>query len=672
MKPLFHPFTIQRFRATQNYPGDVWPRTFKALAANRAAADEVWFSTGIGFPSLDWHRAHAARLAAAADDLRSVGILPSIEIQAIIGHGDSITRYRDDFAGKTWRGWTGPDGNEAAFCSCPTDPELIRYFEEVGRLYAAWHPASLWFDDDIAIRSRAPGGFWRNSMTFPGCFCDRCLAAFSRRDGREWTRQALAEALDKPQSFELYDRWADFCFDGLANPVGAIAKAVCEVSPETVLGYQHGGVRRCRGGQMKIFNRLREISGHDVRSRPGGGAYLDHDPHVIVEKTYDEGTQMRHLGMPDAIESFCPEIESCPRTFGCKTARGLVLESFLALSQGMNAISYFIADGELEAPEWYGEGLFAPIAAARPFLENYARTNAGAFPAGVALPMVGRNSASFQYAGIPLCAAQGLHTGSILTAQTIAFMDDAEIAAALGDGLILDGAAAAALVARGFADALAGLKAEPFDGTVREYFTDDPLVAGLEGCCHAAGRDVSYRFSFADPSARVRVLSRVLDGAGQALGDSTCLVERADGSRFALLGLDGFNIASVSSRRLLQIGRVADWASRGKLPCRTENPALAILFPRVDADGTFRSVVVVNPRMDTLRGARLRIRGVPAKATHLIWRDMDACCERLDMAIVVDSAEAVPLQRDGADALVEIPDLSPWGAGYFLVDQLVS
>ncbi|MBQ6985691.1 MAG: hypothetical protein IJQ25_01740, partial [Oscillibacter sp.] len=223
------------------------------------------------------------------------------------------------------------------------------------------------------------------------------------------------------------------------------------------------------------------------------------------------------------------------------------------------------------------------------------------------------------------------------------------------------------LVARGFADALAGLKAEPFDGTVREYFTDDPLVAGLEGCCHAAGREVSYRFSFADSSARVRVLSRVLDGAGQALGDSTCLVERADGSRFALLGLDGFNIASVSSRRLLQLGRVADWASRGKLPCRTETPALAILFPRVESDGRFRSVVVVNPRMDTLRGARLRIRGVPADISHLVWRDMDACCERPAPAVSVDAAEAVTIRRDGADALVEIPDLSPWGAGYFLV-----
>ncbi len=107
------PFMIQRFRATQNTRQEVWAETFKALADNREAADEVWFSTGIGFPKMDWHRVHSARLAAAAEDLRSVDILPSLEIQAIIGHGDSITRYRDDMSGKTWRGWAGHNGIES-------------------------------------------------------------------------------------------------------------------------------------------------------------------------------------------------------------------------------------------------------------------------------------------------------------------------------------------------------------------------------------------------------------------------------------------------------------------------------------------------------------------------------------------------------------------------------
>ena len=39
------PFMIQRFRATQNTRPEVWAETFKALADNRGAADEVWFST---------------------------------------------------------------------------------------------------------------------------------------------------------------------------------------------------------------------------------------------------------------------------------------------------------------------------------------------------------------------------------------------------------------------------------------------------------------------------------------------------------------------------------------------------------------------------------------------------------------------------------------------------
>ena len=659
MKAIAYPFTIQRFRAAQNYAGDVWPRTFKALAANRAAADEVWFSTGIGFPRLGWHREHSARLAAAAGDLRSAGILPSVEIQAVLGHGDSITRYRDDISGKTWRGWTGPDGAEAEACSCPTDPALLAYFQEVARIYAAWRPASLWFDDDIAIRSRAPGIVWPDASRLPGCWCDRCIAGFSRREGRGWTRESLAVALRTPGSFEVFDRWADYCFDNLADLVGAIGKAVCEVSPETVLGYQHGCVYRGRDSQLKIYRRLREVSGHGVRSRPGGGAYLDHDPRQIVEKTYDEGAQMSALGMPDFIEAACPEIESCPRTFSCKTARGVVLESFLALSQGMNSLSYFIADGEFEDPEWYGDALFAPIAAARPFLEEYARLSEGALPAGATLPQFGRDTCSFQHSGIPLLAAPGRRDCAILTDAALAAMDDAEVAEALKGDLLLDGKAAAALAGRGFSEDLAGMAASPFDGTVREYFTDDPLVAGLRGCAHAAGAGVSFRLAFSDTSAKVRVLSEVLDGDGRRLGDSTCLVERADGSRFAVLGLGGFELSAASSRRLVQTCRVADWVARGRLPCLLDTPALAALFARVDPDGTFRSAVVVNPRIDTLGGARLRLRGVPTGTDRLVWRDMDLC--RADPG----ARTSVAVVRDGADAIVEIPFLAPWGAGYF-------
>ncbi len=658
------PFMIQRFRATQNTRPEVWAETFKALADNRGAADEVWFSTGIGFPKMDWHRAHSARLAAAAEDLRSVGILPSLEIQAIIGHGDAITRYRDDMSGKTWRGWTGHNGIEAEQCSCPRDPALVEYFKEVGRIYAAWHPASLWFDDDVAIRSRAPGLVWPQASRFPGCWCDRCLADFSARDGRVWSREALAAALSEDRA--LFDRWIDFCFDSLVELVGAVAGEVHAVSPETVFGYQHGGVYRGRGRQQRFFRRLADVSGRKVRSRPGGGAYFDHDPWTVIEKAYVEAQQMRAIAPAGCIETFCPEIESCPRDFGCKTATGLLVESFAALAQGMDTLSYFIADGELEPPSWYGEALFAPLAHARNFLQTYVADNEGTLPVGLDMPFSSPPTRYFPKTALPLCAGLVHATGAILTESALDELADNEIADYLRGGVLLDGRTAKALCDRGFSASLAGLTAEPFDGTVREYFTDDPLNKGLEGGCHVGGRNGSFRLAFSDSTAKVRVLARILDWEGRSLGDGTCLVERADGSRFAILDLDGYEASALSARRLLQIGRVADSVSGGRLPCMLETPALLIVFPRGKADGSLRSVAVINPGIHPLAaGVTLRLRGVPRDANCVAWRAMTE--EYMTFADArVDSL--LQLEHDGADGIVQLSELAPWGCGYLLVE----
>ena len=654
------PFTIQRFRATQNTSTEVWRRTFDALESNRAAADEVWFSTGIGFPPMDWHREHSARLASAAEDLRRIGILPSLEIQAVIGHGDTVTRYRDDTSAKTWRGWTGPDGREAEACGCPRDPALARYFAEVGRIYAAWRPASLWFDDDIAIRSRAPGVGWPDASRFPGCWCDRCIADFSARDGQSWTRETLSAAIGGDRA--LFSRWATFCFDSLADLVGAIAAAIHEISPETVFGYQHGYVPYGRDGQLVLFRRLHEISGRKVRSRPGGGAYLDHDPWPIIEKAYEEARQMRAIGMPDFVESYCPEIESCPRSFGCKTAQGLLLESFMSLSQGMDALSYFIADGELEDPSWYGEALFAPIAHNRQYLEDYVRDNEGAVPSGLDLPF-SSPPFRFPYTGVPLCAGKGLATGTLLTGEALAELADGEVAEILKGNVLLDGATADALCKRGFSDALAGLSLRCFDATVREYFTDDSVNGGLSGCCNVGGPFASYGLSFSDRSAHVRVAARILDGAGNRLGDGTCLVERADGSRFAILGVDGYNAQALSSRRIVQLGGVADFVAGGRLSCRLETPALIVVQPRVEADGRLRSVAVANPRIDTLHeGTRLRLRGVPEGTSYVAWYSPELFFPG------ARGASLLQLDRDGPDAWVELPELPPMGYGYLCVE----
>ncbi len=85
------PLMMMRLRGPHTADDAQWAKTSKALKDNRAACDEVWFSTGVGFPKMEWHEAHVKRLARYAEQLRGVGIVPSLQFQATLGHSDGIT-----------------------------------------------------------------------------------------------------------------------------------------------------------------------------------------------------------------------------------------------------------------------------------------------------------------------------------------------------------------------------------------------------------------------------------------------------------------------------------------------------------------------------------------------------------------------------------------------------
>ena len=85
------PLMMVRLRAPHTASDGQWAKTFKVLSENRGACDEVWFSTGIGFPKIEWHRAHVKRLERYAHQLRKAGIMPSLQFQATLGHSDGVT-----------------------------------------------------------------------------------------------------------------------------------------------------------------------------------------------------------------------------------------------------------------------------------------------------------------------------------------------------------------------------------------------------------------------------------------------------------------------------------------------------------------------------------------------------------------------------------------------------
>lgn len=396
------PFCALRFGLRYTEP-DAWPDMRAALAKNRQAFDDVWFSTGISFPPLSWHENHARSCAAAAADLRALGIVPSIEIQTIIGHTDGILDS-GDCSGQDWGTWVGADGTVSRRVSCPHDPRLAAYFARVGELHAAWKPGSVWFDDDVTLRNRAP--MRDPSQALFGCFCDRCLADFAKRDGRSWVRGELAEAIRRDPSVAA--RWEAFQCENFAALCRTIAEAVHRISPETVFGYQYGF-----SGRPTIVKGIFDGCGIPVRLRPGAGAYWDTDPHDQLAKAYELQRLSEKMGHPDWIGARCPEIESCPRTFASRTPQGIILEAFENLALGMDFLSMFVADARTdESTAYYADRLFPRLAAAHPFLKDYRDANADTRPCGFSV--AGDEPAKLVACrGIPIIGANGLSLGPL-------------------------------------------------------------------------------------------------------------------------------------------------------------------------------------------------------------------------------------------------------------------
>ncbi len=402
------PFSALRFGYRCTQP-DKWPAMRLVIEKNRAAFDEVWFSTGVSFPKMAWHAEHARQCAVAAADLRRLGIVPSIEIQTIIGHADAILAAGDT-SGQDWGTMVSCEGEAARHLGCPRDPKLRAYFVRVAELHAAWRPGSLWVDDDLSYRNRAPVSHWSKALA--GCFCDSCLAGFARRDGRDWTREMLADAVRADA--DVRRRWNAWSCEGYGELTRAIAAAVHRVSPETVFGYQFGG-----GLQPAIPRGLFEGSGLPVRLRPGAGAYWDTDAHEQIAKAYELQTMVHGVRGQDWAGEICPEIETCPRTFACRTPQGIILEAFENLALGMDFLSMFVADLRTdESPAFYADALFPRLASAHPFLRDYRNMNRGTRPCGFTVAG-GVPPRLVACRGIPIVGADGLSLGELPDPTTI-------------------------------------------------------------------------------------------------------------------------------------------------------------------------------------------------------------------------------------------------------------
>lgn len=632
------PFCMIRFRRQQTDGGPIWNETVKMLAATKGACDEVWFSTGVGLPPLAWHREHSTRLAAAAEDVRKLGIVPSLQFQATLGHGDAISAL-DDCSAKAWGGFTGPGGIECRCCSCPRQPALLAYLREMGRIYGAWHPGSVWIDDDLRIDNHEPGLEYAAELPWKGCYCETCIEAFNAREKVVWTRESLVAAFGRDAA--LYARWERFSFEGLAELAGTVATAIHEVSPTTHMGYQHCLHRN--GLQTLVYKAMCEATGLKVRSRPGGGAYYDENPQGLIDKAYSLSRQMKRLGMPDCIEQYCPEIETCPRSYSCRTGQGILSEALVSLALGMDSLSLLMIDSHLETPDWYGTNLMSRLAANRACLKAYADANACTLPSGLAfdsdaLPI------RFPFHGIPVLNGPAHACGTLLTKELAQTLPEAELRRVFAGGVVADGPALAALAERALSALAGGVTAKPLEGPYAEFYTDDALNDGFGARKHTAYG--SSQHCLENLPAGSRVIGRYCDRDGKTeVGVATACVPTPAGGRLAVFGCGDCTQLAMGSSRVLQLNRLTDWAVGG-LPVRVLDPVRGMVIPRTTADGTVKTVLSFNMSIDRQPPVRLAIKGFVG--SRAVWHALDG--DSVDVSV--------------SDGVATLPSVGPWSGGW--------
>ena len=642
------PFSAIRLRKPQTDRPEVWTATLGEFAKYRAGVDEVWFSTGICFPNMAEHRASAKRLASAAVDLRKLGILPSLQIQATIGHGDSLMHYADNSA-QTWQRYVSADGSTAESLNCFRAPDFLAYMREMATLYAAEiRPYAVWIDDDIRIVNHGGPGF--------GCHCEGCLAAFAAEEGRKRSREELVAEIKKDAA--LAARWRAFSFKGEAELVRTIAEAVHIVSPETRMCMQQPGI--CHPEHRMLYEACHAATGLPVGMRPGAGAYFDHDARAQIGKAYYLARQIDTIGRLPFIDRICPEIETCPRSFACRTGRGVLLEALEAMSQGMNSISALAIDAGFETPEWYGEEILRPLARNAAMLKRYVNLSDGTERCGYGVS--GSPSSALQTGSLPL---KPLVKGASSTLAHIVTEEVAQDAvksgadaldALLSEDLLIDGEAAEVLFKAGRGADIGIAGCEKVAGSLRERFVEDTLNAGFK----ARETPVSGKAFFLKPSEGAKAVSGYYSDANAGFWSeaATVVFENKNGLRRVVFGHDAFSgaLKVASGDRIMQLHRLADWASHGKSPVLVETPTRSFVQPRVRQDGSLASVVFVNASIGETAPVKLRLRGVPAAAKKAVWSSFDADDVALDVV------------RDGADALVALPSVSAWTGGYLFFE----
>lgn len=581
-----------------------------ALKHHRGLFDEAWLCMELATIDMQTHTASAQNMALAAEELRKVGVEPSVQ-GISLGHGDSFEQQSSAFDPVEWGAARGVLGEQCRSTHCPRQKGFLEYLESTYEIYARkCQPRTVWIDDDLRATHHAPARMI--------CCCEECLAAFNKSYGYNFTQTELIATLDAIENGELRSQWIEFSQQSLAMVAAAISRGVKRGCNTSKVGLQHTGFHRelLEGWDWnKIFDSIEQVTGQVPASRPGNGFYNDHAPRGMITKAYDIARQVRRLN--SNIDEIACEIEGYQHWASGKSPHGLCVESMLYLAAGSTQLSYAIICSAAEPMDWYSANYFEALNRWRDTFEEYASFNKGTALGGLD-PYISRDMVKrpvTNYGWIHHTAGDGAINWATLG---VPYAPEAMNAV----GRVID------------VDSAFGIP----DREMKELLHQGGVIFDQAAWNIVVNRGLAGDFHSADNAVQSEMI-KSLENSSQG----RCVIVKSFSQ-------------DISIAQRAEMLRAIDWATSSRLPVIAESMVQAVVMPRVDEENNLRSVLLLNCSIsEQMTPTTLRLRGCHKNA-RLVWH-----CQG-------EKAAKLKYRIEGNDLIVDTPPLKGWNVGWLSVE----
>lgn len=460
---------------------------------------------------------------------------------------------------------TRADGTLSPFANCPLDPVYRKHYAECIALFAKIaKPSFIITEDDYSIWAAAPGKC---------CFCEHHLKEFSRRMGKEYTRETLAPLLNPntPEGIELMRSWRELMKDSLVQFAEAIRSEVDIDSPEIPIGYMQAGGADHEGNVTYPIAKALAGPNHTPFSRLFGTFYGGFVPQELPNVIYHPIYSRQHI---EGDFVFYHESDSYPsqRFFTSGSEMRAIMSC--AYSAGFDGSTFQVRE-DADVPE---ETAYPKMfAKERPRFDALHAAVKQCELRGVEIcydpfynTLGGRSrpywTQTVAFFGIPFTTKES--SVAFWDVKQATYCDHETVMKYLSKGLFLDGDAARVLCRRGYAKYL-GVTVEDdltkgklaLHLAAKEFIREEFISPGKSktisfASAYAVGREAKA-VCITPIDEGCKIVTDVVDNAGNSLSAGMTYFENELGGKIVVMGTvigDSYShaILSYSRQRLFQ------------------------------------------------------------------------------------------------------------------------